>query len=148
MDGLSWGLVGAVGQVVLAPGWSYPSSQDFSREEVCSWGFALGHLQQWSGPAAFQRHACVCKPHSTSPGSQKTCCILALLSLARWMWGPCLEGDAWGYFSSLGVTANPVEVLLLRRITLLSAVSYASSWQKQESSMEHLFSFTLLLCPS
>lgn len=61
-----------------------------------------------------------------------------------------VEGDAWGYLSSLGVTATPVEVLLLRRTPLLSAVSlsYASTWQKQESSMEHLFSFTLLLCPS
>lgn len=61
-----------------------------------------------------------------------------------------MEGDAWGYFSSLGVTATPMEVLLLRRIPLLSAVSlsYASTWQKQESSVEHLFSFTLLLCPS
>lgn len=61
-----------------------------------------------------------------------------------------MEGDAWGYFSSLGVTVTTVEVLLLRRIPLLSAVSmsYASTWQKQEPAMEHLFSFTLLLCPS
>lgn len=132
--------------LVLAPGWSYPSSQDFSRDEVCSWGAALGHLQHWSGPAAFQRHAWVCKPHSTSIWSQKTCFILALLSLATWMWGPCLEGDAWGYLSSFGVTATPMKVFLLRRIPLFSAMSlsYASTWQKQESSMEHLFSFTLL----
>lgn len=62
------------------------------------------------------------------------------------MWGPCLEGDAWGYLSSFGVTATPMKVLLLRRIPLFSAMSlsYASTWQKQESSMEHLFSFTLL----
>lgn len=39
MNGLSWGLVGAVGQVVLAPGWSYPSGQDFSRRR-----FVLGEL--------------------------------------------------------------------------------------------------------
>lgn len=60
-----------------------------------------------------------------------------------------MEGDAWGYFCSLGVTVTTVEVLLLR-IPLLSAVSvsYASTRQKQETAMEHLFSFTLLLCPT
>lgn len=49
-----------------------------------------------------------------------------------------VEGDAWGYFISFGVTATPGEVLLLRTMPLLSAVSlsYASTWQKQESSME------------
>lgn len=48
------------------------------------------------------------------------------------------------------MTATHMKVWLLRRIPLLSvmSLSYASTWQKQESSMGCLFSFTLLLCPS
>ena len=120
-DGEHWAWHEGNGWSQLGFGWScwpggpcsglaFPPCRDAGREEVCPWGGALGHLRCWGGPAAFQRHARVWKPHLKSAWGQKTWCALALLSLAGWIWGPFLEGDAsgFGYFSSLGVMATPV----------------------------------------
>lgn len=159
MDDLSWDLVRAVGRVVPAPSWPSPTAEMLAGRRFVPGEVPWGTSSAGVGQQLFKgMHRFASPTQHLLEAKRLAAPWSPPLSLAGWIWGLFLEGSAWGsgYFSSLGVMGNPggraptVEVLLLRGTPLLPAVPlpYASTWQRQESGPKHLFSFTLLLCPS
>lgn len=161
MDDLSWDLVRAVGRVVPAPSWPSPTAEMLAGKRFVPgevpWGTSSAGVGQqlFKGMHRFAsstQHLLGAKrlaaPWST-PAAVPCWLDLGTLSGGRCL-GIWLLQQSWGDGQPPWESSHCGGAAPQRDSSAAIAVPlpYASTWQRQESGPKHLFSFTLLLCPS